>query len=535
MSFARDVYTATSSQTDFTISFPYQAQEDVIVTQNGSTVDSADYTFPVSTTIRLDTGATTGDTIVLLRSTSQAVRDVDFTVGPLTEADLDNANIQVFYLAQESIDQSALSLRKDSAELWDATSTRIINVPAATAGGDAANKDYVDAIATGTLGSPISVANGGTGSATVDTARAALYVGTRVFTKNTDYTALLQDRNSVFNCEAGLTTFTFDAVANLGTDWSVCIVNNTGGTITLDGNAAETINSAATQTVIDGESRVVICDGTELYMAGDISGYSLTSHVHAADLGLRGTNYGLVPSHNATDVTNDIDFTAGSCWDTTGASYITVAALTKRADAAWAAGTNQGMIDTGSFTTLTTYYFWAILHTDGTTDILMSTADTWAGVTKPTGYTKGQLIHALPAASGPRWLEVEVEEDEVQLQVNTSVYSSSSLTTNVAVTITIGGQVPKLSMGRFIAQANASSPASSIAAFVGDTSESGGSFVASGYWSGSTFGTYQVRGYASVLVDASQQVAGGMTWNAGDDTYTLYAAGYTFTRRFAGT
>jgi hypothetical protein len=180
MAFARDVYTATASQTDFTITFPYQAEEDVTVTQNGSTVATDDYTFPNATTVRLDTGATLSDTIVLQRSTSQTARDVDFTAGPLTEADLDNALIQVFYMAQEAIDQAEITLGKDASELWDATSIRIINVADPTSDQDAATKAYtdaaIDAAVLGNLTTPISIANGGTAAATAAAARVSLGV-----------------------------------------------------------------------------------------------------------------------------------------------------------------------------------------------------------------------------------------------------------------------------------------------------------------------------------------------------------------------
>ena len=55
MAFARDVYTATSSQTDFTITFPYQAEVDVLVYEDGvlQTQGAAnDYIFSATTTIQ---------------------------------------------------------------------------------------------------------------------------------------------------------------------------------------------------------------------------------------------------------------------------------------------------------------------------------------------------------------------------------------------------------------------------------------------------------------------------------------------------
>ncbi|NIV30540.1 MAG: hypothetical protein GWN58_13880, partial [Anaerolineae bacterium] len=40
MAFARDVYTASAAQTDFTITFPYLEEADVLVTKDGVTVDN---------------------------------------------------------------------------------------------------------------------------------------------------------------------------------------------------------------------------------------------------------------------------------------------------------------------------------------------------------------------------------------------------------------------------------------------------------------------------------------------------------------
>ncbi len=180
MAFARDVYTATGGQTDFTITFPYQAEEDVLVSQNGSTLtQTTDYTFPDATTIRLVTGATNGDTVVLQRSTSQSSRDVDFTAGTLTEADLDNSAIQMFYMAQESIDIANIKLGKASDEIWDAESIRIKNLGTPTASTDAVTKSYVDTLAiSGTAGTPVAIADGGTGASTASAALDNLGAGT---------------------------------------------------------------------------------------------------------------------------------------------------------------------------------------------------------------------------------------------------------------------------------------------------------------------------------------------------------------------
>lgn len=148
MAFARDVYTASASQTDFTISFPYIDSADVLVYEDGTlkTV-TTDYTLPDATTVRFNVGLTGGETIVIQRSTSQSARLVTYTAGPLLTDDLNNDSLQAFYMAQEALDGANTALGKDSSELWDAGGTRIINVGTPTDSTDAVTKAYADALA----------------------------------------------------------------------------------------------------------------------------------------------------------------------------------------------------------------------------------------------------------------------------------------------------------------------------------------------------------------------------------------------------
>lgn len=299
MAFARDVYTATGGQTDFTITFPYQAEEDVLVIQEGTTLtQTTDYTFPNATTIRLVSGATNGDSVILQRSTSQSTRDVDFTAGTLTEADLDNSALQVFYMAQESIDiaNTKMGLTSDDAS-WDAESKKITSVTDPTADQDAATKSYVDLAASGTLASPVSIANGGTNATTAaaartslsvpaiadltdlsgvtdaETSRTNLEVDRPVQTKTTTYTQVATDVNNMIRwTSAG--TYDLLAAATAGNDFSVDLMAD-GGAITIDPNGAELVNGAATATVADGTSGTLFCDGSAWYfLAGGGGGGS---------------------------------------------------------------------------------------------------------------------------------------------------------------------------------------------------------------------------------------------------------------------
>lgn len=115
---------------------------------------------------------------------------------------------------------------------------------------------------------------------------------------------------------------------------------------------------------------------------------------------LWGHIYGLTLSNNVTDSTNDIDIAVGEAASTeTNPVLITLASgITKRLDATWSLGTNQGGLDTGSIAN-TTYHVWLIRRPDtGVTDALFSTSAT--SPTMPTNYTQKRRIGSIMRASG---------------------------------------------------------------------------------------------------------------------------------------
>lgn len=101
--------------------------------------------------------------------------------------------------------------------------------------------------------------------------------------------------------------------------------------------------------------------------------------------------YGLTYANNVSDATNDIDIATGGAMDATNAWFMPLASsLTKRLDAAWAVGTNQGGLDTGSIGN-SDYYIWLIGRTDQTVvDVLYSLSST--APTMPASYTFKRLI-----------------------------------------------------------------------------------------------------------------------------------------------
>lgn len=107
---------------------------------------------------------------------------------------------------------------------------------------------------------------------------------------------------------------------------------------------------------------------------------------------------GLTYANNGTDATNDIDIATGSAMDATNAVMMVLgSALTKRLDAAWAVGNNQGGLDTGSIAD-TDYFIWLINRPDtDVTDVLFSASST--SPTMPTNYTYKRLIGWFKRAS----------------------------------------------------------------------------------------------------------------------------------------
>lgn len=104
-------------------------------------------------------------------------------------------------------------------------------------------------------------------------------------------------------------------------------------------------------------------------------------------------------SNNSGDATNDIDIAVGECKDSTNVEDIVLtSALTKRLDANWAVGTNQGGLDTGAVAN-GTYHVWAIKRSDtGVEDVLFSTSA--SSPTMPTNYDYKRCIGSILREGG---------------------------------------------------------------------------------------------------------------------------------------
>lgn len=204
----------------------------------------------------------------------------------------------------------------------------------------------------------------------------------RVLSKSTGYTLLLRDVHKLVlgdTTSAGF-ALTLPAVATAGEGFRLEVKNTGTGAnaLTLDGNASETINGSTTLALADGESAIVWCDGTAWQAIVLPTASSLTLP--------RGYISGLTLSNNGTDGEHDIDIAVGECRDSSDAFDMTLAStMTKRIDAAWAAGSGEGGLFTGTVANATWYHVFLIRKiSDGSIDAGFDTSVTAGNI--PTGY-----------------------------------------------------------------------------------------------------------------------------------------------------
>jgi hypothetical protein len=217
------------------------------------------------------------------------------------------------------------------------------------------------------------------------------YNALKFSTKSATYTAVKADNATAFRFTA-VATLNLTAAATLGANWW-CEIQATNGNVVIDPNAAETIDGAATVVVQTGQIARVYCNGTSF--ATELSGDPL------AGPQIQGFSSGLALSTNVADAANDVDIAAGAAASDAPPFYLMQlgAALTKRLDANWAVGTNQGGLDTGSVSAAATYYIWLIQRSDTlVTDVLFSLSST--APTIPASYDRKRLIGSLVRTGG---------------------------------------------------------------------------------------------------------------------------------------
>ncbi len=240
---------------------------------------------------------------------------------------------------------------------------------------------------------------------------------------------------------------------------------------------------------------------------------SVSFNVGGVPIGTPGFIWGLTLTNNVSDATNDIDIAAGSCRGGSDTDNLVLAAsLTKRLDASWAVGTNQGGLDTGAIAN-TTYHVWLIKRPDtGVVDALFSASAT--SPTMPSNYTLKRRIGSIIRVSSAI-LAFSQYGDYFQLTtpVRDAYHTTSPPTTATLLTLSVPtGIKVKASMYAYMAGSQvilyvnspdqtASTPSWQSFSTAGSGFNSGDSYTNLDEWTNTSS---QVRYWATVAVSSAE-------------------------------
>lgn len=149
-----------------------------------------------------------------------------------------------------------------------------------------------------------------------------------------------------------------------------------------------------------------------------------------------GILWGCTTANNSTDATNDIDFASGFATDSTNVVLMNLASgLTKRLDAAWAVGTNQGGLFSGSIAN-TTYHCFIIMRPDtGVVDAGFDTSITAAN--RPVAYTYYRRVWSIVRSGGAILLYTQNGDEGTWNAPISNVSTANPGTSAVTATLTV--------------------------------------------------------------------------------------------------
>ena len=126
--------------------------------------------------------------------------------------------------------------------------------------------------------------------------------------------------------------------------------------------------------------------------------------------GISYLNKQITISNNVTDANNDIDFTSGTFTFSDYTGMASVGAMTKRLDASWTAGTNQGGLGTGAKEVSTWYNCYAIYNpTTQVSDCIFFKSST--SIILPSGFTKYKYLGSIYTNASGNILPFEQDKD----------------------------------------------------------------------------------------------------------------------------
>lgn len=171
---------------------------------------------------------------------------------------------------------------------------------------------------------------------------------------------------------------------------------------------------------------------------------NITCTMPASGIMPRGHIWGLTMS-NAADTANDITVAAGEARDENGnVDMVLPAAITKRLDAGWAVGDNQGGLNTGAEANSTWYEVHLIKRLDtGVVDVMFTTTANRA--TLPANYTRQRRIGWIRNDGSGNILQFTQVDDHFTWTTQANDASFTATATAAAITLT----APPNSIARF--------------------------------------------------------------------------------------
>jgi hypothetical protein len=138
------IYSGNGATTQYVVTFPFISRDHVTVLLDGSV--TAAWTWITDSLIQMNTAPGVGVRIRIQRSSSPGVKLVNYAnASELSADDLNLANTQQFYLAQEAVDRALESIAPAADTSWDANGKRIVNIGSPVDPADAVRKADLDA------------------------------------------------------------------------------------------------------------------------------------------------------------------------------------------------------------------------------------------------------------------------------------------------------------------------------------------------------------------------------------------------------
>jgi hypothetical protein len=195
--------------------------------------------------------------------------------------------------------------------------------------------------------------------------------------------------------------------------------------VALTGNASGTgtLTVAAPNTNSDYTLTLPQITDTILTATGDGSGLTGVSFQRSYLSGL---------DLSAAGSTATFGVAVGVAKDSTNAASMTLASAYTKTTSAWAVGTGNGALDTGSIANATWYHVFIIKRSDtGVVDVLISTSAT--SPTMPANYDYKRRIGAMKTDGSAQWIKFSQNGDEFLWDVTVNDVNVSNLGTTATL------------------------------------------------------------------------------------------------------